>query len=268
MNSCFFVFQMYLLDSMKKKYHLPLGRFIAARCSPEGEFGLHLTQGVLLLLLAAWLFGRIADQVMGGATTLGWIHWLDSEFAHYLQAQATPMLTALMLTITHLHGIVGNSILGVLLCAYFAWKKLPYWLLTTALALPVGMLLNLLLKYTFMRARPVSDDAILTLASYSFPSGHTAASTLLYGIIAAYLVCLSPRFSVRGAIIAAAVLMVALVGLSRVYLGVHYASDVLAAVVESCGWLAVCITAISTLRRRRAAADQRRRAADQRGSLS
>ncbi len=250
---------------MKKKPQTRLGRFIAARCSPEGEFGLHLTQGVLLLLLAAWIFGRIADQVMGAATTLGWIHLLDLQLAQYLHAQATPALTALMLIITHLHGIVGNSILGVMLCAYFAWKKVPYWLLTTALALPGGMLLNLSLKYTFMRARPISDDAILTLASYSFPSGHTAASTLLYGIIAAYLVCLSPRFFVRGAIIAAAVLMVVLVGASRVYLGVHYASDVLAAVVESCGWLAVCITAISTLRRRRAATEQRRRTAtDQR----
>ena len=63
---------------------------------------------------------------------------------------------------------------------------------------------------------------------------------------------------VRAAIIAAAVLMVALVGASRIYLGVHYASDVLAAVAESCGWLAVCITASSTLRRRRAALNQRR----------
>jgi undecaprenyl-diphosphatase len=131
------------------------------------------------------------------------------------------------------------------------------------------MLLNLLLKYTFARARPGSGDAILTLTTYSFPSGHTAASTLLYGIIGAYLVGLSPRYGVRGAIIAAAVLMVALVGASRVYLGVHYASDVFAAVFESCGWLALCITASSTLRRRRAATKQRRCAGrDHAGSAS
>jgi undecaprenyl-diphosphatase len=257
---------MYQSDSMKKKLHLRLGRFIAARCSPEGEFGLHLTQGVLLLLLAAWIFGSIADQVMGTSTALGWIHWLDSEFAHYLQAQATPMLTALMLVVTHVHGILGICVLGVLLCCYFASKKMYYWLLTTALTIPGGLLLNWLMKYTFVRARPSSEDAILTLATYSFPSGHTAAATLLYGLIAAYLVCLSPRLGVRAAIIAGAVLMVALVGVSRVYLGVHYPSDVLAAVFESCGWLAVCITASSTLRRRRAAADQRA-AKDSAGSL-
>jgi undecaprenyl-diphosphatase len=79
----------------------------------------------------------------------------------------------------------------------------------------------------------------------------------LYGVIAAYLACLTPRFGVRAAIVAGAVLMVALVGASRVYLGVHYASDVLAAIFESCGWLAVCITASSTLRRRRAVKNDR-----------
>lgn len=240
---------------MKKNHTTRLGRFIAARCSPEGEFGLHLTQGVLLLLLAAWLFGHIADQVMKASA--GRIHRFDLQVAHALHAHAMPELTQLMLLVTHLHGLVGVSVLGLLLGVYFAWKKAPYWLLTTALAIPGGLLLNVLLKYTYMRARPSSDDAILTLATYSFPSGHTAAATLLYGIIAAYLMCLTPRFCVRGAIAAAAALMVALVGASRVYLGVHYASDVLAAVVESCGWLAVCITASSTLRRRRAVKNDR-----------
>jgi undecaprenyl-diphosphatase len=244
---------MIVSDLMKKKSPTGLGRFIAARWSPEGEFGLHLTQGVLLLLLAAWIFGSIADQVIGASTALGWIHRLDIDLAHYLQAQATPMLTGVMLVITHVHGIIGMCVLGVLLCCYFAWKKSYDWLLAAALTIPGGLLLNLLMKYTFVRARPSSEDAILTLATYSFPSGHTAAATLLYGLIAAYLVCLTPRHGVRGAIIAFAVLMVALVGASRVYLGVHYASDVLAAVAESCGWLAICITASSTLRRRRVA---------------
>lgn len=240
---------------MKKNHTTVLGRFIAARCSPEDKFGLHLTQGVLLLLLAAWIFGRIADQVMGAAS--GRIQRFDLQVAHYLHAHATPELTQLMLAITHLHGIVGVSVLGLLLGLYFAWKKAPYWLLTTALAIPGGLLLNVLLKYTYMRARPSFDDAILTLTTYSFPSGHTAAATLLYGVIAAYLACLTPRFAVRAAIVAGAVLMVALVGASRVYLGVHYASDVLAAIFESCGWLAVCITASSTLRRRRAVNNDR-----------
>jgi undecaprenyl-diphosphatase len=253
----FFDFQMHLSDSMKINHTTRLGRFIAARCSPEGQFGLHLTQGGLLLLLAAWIFGSIADQVMATSAVPSWIHRLDVQVARMLHAQAMPALTQLMLVVTHLHGILGVSMLGVLLGAYFYWKKATYWLLTTALTLPGGLLLNVLLKYTFVRARPSSEDAILTLATYSFPSGHTAAATLLYGVIAAYLVCLTPRCCVRGAIIAAAVLMVALVGASRVYLGVHYASDVLAAVFESCGWLAVCITASSTLRRRRAIRDDR-----------
>jgi undecaprenyl-diphosphatase len=79
------------------------------------------------------------------------------------------------------------------------------------------------------------------------------AATLFYGLIAAYFVCLTSRWKTRLLIVAVACVMVGLVGLSRMYLGVHYLSDVLAAIAEGCGWLAVCITGVSTLRRRRAA---------------
>ena len=95
------------------------------------------------------------------------------------------------------------------------------------------------------------DEPILRLSTYSFPSGHTAAATLFYGIIAAYLVCRAQAWPVRAAVMLVAALLVLLVGASRIYLGVHFFSDTLAAVAESCGWLSVCLTAGATLRRRR-----------------
>jgi undecaprenyl-diphosphatase len=141
--------------------------------------------------------------------------------------------------------------MALMLAAYFHMRKLNYWLLTVAVVVPGGMLINVLLKYFFQRARPSFDDPLLTLATYSFPSGHTVNATLLYGVLACWLVMRFRGAGQRAAIIAGAVLMTALVGLSRMYLGVHYLSDVLAAFTEGCAWLAVCITAISTLRRRR-----------------
>ena len=77
-------------------------------------------------------------------------------------------------------------------------------------------------------------------------------ATLFYGVLAAYLVCVRRRWSARLLACAAALLMVTLVGLSRMYLGAHYLSDVLAAAAFSAAWLAVCITGVSTLRRRHA----------------
>ena len=120
-------------------------------------------------------------------------------------------------------------------------------------SVPGGMLLNVALKHVFQRARPVFEDPLVTLATYSFPSGHTMAATCFYGLLASYLVIARPVWSVRLGTVAACVVMVLLVAFSRVYLGAHYVSDVLAAMAESVAWLAVCITAISTLRRRREA---------------
>ena len=228
-----------------------LGRFIRARLTPHGELGLHLTLGGLALVAALWIFAGIAEDVMGAeAITL-----LDVRVAQWLHAHATDGLTRCMLAVSYLHGVTGMLLLSALLGGYFFLKNAHYWLLALALSVPGGMLLNVLLKLLFARARPSFSDPILTLATYSFPSGHAVAATLLYGLIAAYLVGRTRRWGARAVIVAGAVLLVLLVGLSRMVLGVHFLSDVLAAMAEGCAWLAICITACSTLRRRRARRD-------------
>jgi membrane-associated phospholipid phosphatase len=226
---------------MKQIGTLKLSRFIATRCAQGHEFGLHLTVGVLTLAtaIAITIFASIAAPVMSGSAALGSI---DHAVAQSLQRHAMPALTLLMLTVTHVHGVIGIGVMGALLCTWFWREKAYYWLLTAMLAIPGGMLLNVVLKHVFMRTRPASEEALLTLATYSFPSGHTASATLFYGVIAAYLACAARSVWMRSAIITAALLMVVLVGASRIYLGVHYFSDVLAATVEGCAWLAICIT--------------------------
>jgi len=97
---------------------------------------------------------------------------------------------------------------------------------------------------------------LLSLLTYSFPSGHTAAATVFYGLLACYLVRRVHAWRARVAIALAAAAMVVLVALSRMYLGAHYLSDVLAAAAEGAAWLAICITAVSTLHRRRLARGQ------------
>lgn len=223
-------------------------QFLAARISPDGEFGLYLTAGALLLVAATWLFSLIADAVMdGGAITV-----LDQRVAHWFNRNAVGGLTRAMLLLTHAHSVPGIIVLTLLLAFYFYRQKARFWLLTLAVAMPGVMFLNVLLKYTFVRARPSFETPVwdLQLHTYSFPSGHTASATLLYGVIGAYLVCRTRHWGARAAIALGAAAMVALVGLSRMYLGAHYLSDVLAAMAESAGWLAVCITASSHLRRR------------------
>ena len=246
-----------------------LRRFLAARLSPEGEMGLHVTIGLALLLCAAWAFGAIADDVVEGDT----ITVIDVQLAHWFHARATPGFTRVMLLVTHCNGIVGSSIMGALLALWFWRRRAHYWLILCLIAVPGGMLLNVALKHVFRRVRPSFDDPLLSLVTYSFPSGHTAAATVFYGLLACYLVRRTQAWRARALIVAGAVAMVTLVALSRMYLGVHYLSDVLAAAAEGAAWLAICVTAVSTLHRRRLARgatswSERAHRADAAGDLS
>lgn len=218
-----------------------------ARLSPNGEFGLHLTVGMALLFISGLVFHELAEAVMGQEA----ITVLDVQVAHWFNAHAFEPVTSIMYVVTHIHAVLGMIVLFGLLSWYLWKQQAHYWLLALAFAVPGGMMLNVALKYHFQRARPVFEEPMVTLATYSFPSGHTTAATCFYGFLACYLVISRPAWSVRLGTVVFCLTMILLVAFSRVYLGAHYVSDVLAAMAESVAWLAVCITAISTLRRRR-----------------
>jgi undecaprenyl-diphosphatase len=228
---------------MRERLH----RFIAARFSPEGELGLHFTCGAALMMLAAWLFGAVAAEMVEGDTLL-----VDTAVSRWCEAHHIGWVTTLMYVVTQWHS--GSGILAM--AAILGWRlwrrREHYWLLALSLAVPGGMALNVLLKHSFQRARPVFEKPLLELSTYSFPSGHTAGATLLYGFLAAYLLVRLAGWRARLLVLAAALAMVLLVGASRVYLGVHYPTDILAAICSGLAWLAVCITGVSTFRRRRA----------------
>ncbi len=252
------------------KLSLPgkLRGFLAARMSPKELYGLHLTIGVALLIAAAIAFDHVAGAVVDGAP----MTLLDVELARWLHehARANDGPRMFMLAVTHLHSTPG--VLGLALVLGYWWYRRGhrYWLLALLVTVPGGMLLNVLLKHIFERARPEFTNPILNLDTYSFPSGHTLAATVLYGLLACYLARRSRSWGGRVLPFAGAAAMVALVALSRMYLGAHYLTDVVAAVAEGCAWLAVCITATTTLNRRRVRRAQARpggaRPADMRAS--
>jgi membrane-associated phospholipid phosphatase len=213
--------------------------FIRARFSREGILGRHLTAGAFLISVAFLLFAGLANEVMSAAP----ITVFDLHAINWMRAHSTPGLTSLMLLITHIHSTPGLLVLALLTCVWLFRRKEWSWIV------PVGMTINALLKLMFQRARPVFEQPVLTLTTYSFPSGHAAGATLFYGVLAAYLFCRITSWRLRILIILLATAQVAAVCLSRVYLGVHYPTDVLAGIVEGVAWLTVILTVIATLRR-------------------
>ena len=115
-----------------------------------------------------------------------------------------------------------------------------------------GNSLNFGLKHLIQRGRPVFDDPLFSLPTYSFPSGHAMASTVFYGLLAIYVSVSARQRHAAPVAIGAAVLMVALVSFSRVYLGLHYPSDVMGGITEGIAWLALSLIVLHHLRRREA----------------
>jgi undecaprenyl-diphosphatase len=140
---------------------------------------------------------------------------------------------------------------AVVLGFFMWWKRCWYRLLALTLAIPGGMALLPLLKMAFHRRRPSFEDAISIFQGYSFPSGHTMAATLLYGLLAVFAVQAFDAWRRCAWAVLGAFVMVLLIGFSRVYLGAHYLSDVLGAVAAGLAWLALSVTAVDTLRQSR-----------------
>lgn len=196
--------------------------------------------------LAAFLV--LAHAVHGGETQR-----FDAEVFHFLQDHQEPVVHRLMLCVSLLAS--GWAISGVSLACLLVFRRKPARRLEAlsleALSLDALSLdaLSLLLaaaggqgvvyglKALFHRARP---EAVFASLGYSFPSGHSFAAVTLYGMLAYWLARGQERPRAVG-VWGAGVLLILLIGFSRIYLGVHYASDVAAGFAAGLPWLWGCL---------------------------
>jgi membrane-associated phospholipid phosphatase len=198
------------------------------------------------LVGAGSLFAILAANVAGGDP----LALVDARVAAWFAVNARPALTTFMLIVTHAHAPAAILLYAAAAGTVFARRREWYWFWGLVIAVPGGLLINVVLKHVFQRARPTPEHPLLLLATYSFPSGHTAGATLLYGVLAAYTSYKSRHLSTRLACIASWLVLVVLVGSSRIYLGVHFTSDVVGAVAWSLAWLALCLIAAHALHAR------------------
>ena len=173
----------------------------------------------------------------------------DHEVAGWFHAHLTRTFVTVLRTFTEFG---SGEWIGIVLCAlvvFFAWKRWWPSLVTLIVAVPGGMLLNEWVKVLVHRQRPFVDGPFVDWSGYSFASGHTIAATLLYGQLALFILPAIKSRHWRRLTVASAVLLIALVGFSRIALGAHFLTDVLAAIVFGNIWLAFCLFATKPMRR-------------------
>lgn len=196
----------------------------------------------LVFVAMTAILAALADQVTSGAP----LTVVDAELSNWLYHNRTTNLTTFFMVVTELGSTVVGSVIPTALGIYLLRHGKKYWFVVSTFTIFSGMLLNRLLKVAFQRARPQFDDPILAFHGYSFPSGHTMTATIVFGTLAVVLLAINrtearSRWR-RNVVLAATALVIGLVAFSRVYLGAHYLSDVLAAIAEGLAWLSLCFT--------------------------
>jgi undecaprenyl-diphosphatase len=210
--------------------------------------GFKLSIGLASALAALLLFAWLAGEVLEGNT-----EGFDSQARLIIHQHASPTLTLFMGLVTRLGSASFLLPLGAgtVLAFWLAGRRRSAALFTVTLA--GAALLNMALKLSFHRTRPLPVFNTPLPSSYSFPSGHALLSFCFYGALASLFATRLQTRSGRIIVWLVAALLVACVGISRVYLGVHYPSDVVAGYVAAFVWVSAVTSADQKLQRRRVA---------------
>lgn len=196
----------------------------------------------LIAAAAIWTFIELADEVVEGST-----HALDRALLLAMRSEADPAdplgpawLEEMMRDFTALGGVGVLTLLTAGAVGYLVLTDKRRAALAVALSVAGGILLSTLIKMGFDRPRPdlVSHGSHVYTAS--FPSGHSMMAAVVYLTLGALLARVRPHKRVKAYILSCAVVLTVLVGISRVYLGVHWPTDVLAGWAVGAAWALLC----------------------------
>jgi membrane-associated phospholipid phosphatase len=216
---------------------------VADRLGPRLGLGL-LAAGIVFIM-----FALLATEVSEGETQT-----FDDAVRMGVHGVSSPAATAVLHAITQLGSpLVLIPTTMIVSLVFLHLRRIRGAILLTGTMVGVT-LLNWLLKLFFQRARPVAFFGLQTPTSYSFPSGHALASFCFYGALAALVTARLRSPVLRAAVWASAALIIVAVGFSRLYLGVHYATDVVAGYAAGLVWVITVASADHVFRR----ADERR----------
>ncbi|AXK72281.1 PAP2 family protein [Lysobacter sp. TY2-98] len=191
------------------------------------RYGLELLVVFVCVALPLWGFGELAEDLAEGRP-----FFFDTPVLEGLHSLASPLLNSIFLAFSAVGYSGGVVPADIVLVLFLAFRRHSRSATFAAIALGGSALLNLIAKHVFARARPALWVSIAPESTYSFPSGHAMGSATLACVVA----CLAWNTRWRWPVIVVGVLFTLGVGMSRVYLGVHYPSDILAGWAAAIAW--------------------------------
>lgn len=204
-------------------------------------YGLNLTTSLFCLIFAVLAFGEIVEDLIDRET----LFYLDFRIQRLAEGIISPGQTQFMAFVSDF----GDDYILIAVIGIGIWllhKRHGWDLFALFLAGGVGKVLQVFLKSLFHRSRPTPQ--LVEAYGYSFPSGHAFSAVIVYGFLIYIIWKFIKSRAVRFALISALVLLVVLVGVSRVYLNVHWLTDVLAGFAAGFGWLVFSIMIAGTMR--------------------
>jgi undecaprenyl-diphosphatase len=204
--------------------------------------GIFLSAGAVVALTGTYLFAKFAGRVRSGRTQA-----FDDTVLRWIAENRPPKLEPIMLEITFLGtGTVVMMIVAV--SGMFLWlTKHKYSALLLLISTVGGIVLNNLLKVGFGRPRPQVFDWGTEVVSWSFPSGHAMSAAVVYGTVAYLAARLQVRHLHRVITLVCAAILILAIAMTRLYLGVHYPSDVIAGVIIGLAWAGFCMATLEAL---------------------
>lgn len=222
----------------------PILRVIAR--TVRGFYGAVLTYlsfGFFLAIGAAWAFAEMSQEVLAGTTQA-----LDEAVLTWVAGHRSALLDHIALEVTALGNFATLVVLVLAVSAFLWMSHHRISVLLLMLAVAGGAIVNMLLKDLFNRPRPTVVEAGTEVLTQSFPSGHAMSAFIAYATVAYLGGRLEPTPKLRWSTWAFAALLILAVGASRIYLGVHYPSDVIAGYVAGLAWLGFVVSGLTAVR--------------------
>lgn len=197
--------------------------------------------------IAILAFGFLANEVLDKQLVD-----LNREVMLAIHSTETPTLTTIAFAATNLGSVLGVTILGLLFAGFLYHRKRYIDLIAFAIAVLGSVLLTQILKRVFQQIRPDVFPPLAVETSFSFPSGHTLSSFCLWGFIGFWVLRGGPKELWRWLVMILCLAIAAAVGASRMYVGVHWPTDVLAGMIVAAFWVTACFVGERWATKRRA----------------